>query len=413
MNIWSFLLQTLTVSAVGLLLLAVKRIFADKLPANWQYGIWTVLALRIIIPVNPKRYVLLPLPAFTEMLKTAAEKHLSSAYSSPYVPITSKLNFSLAKPQSITDFLFIVYLAGVIAFLLHFLVSYLRLRRLLKKGSPISEGMQEKLSSVCAEYNLKPCRAVETDGLKSAFICGIFSPVMVLPAGDDTDEKVLLHELLHLKHKDAAQNVFWYILRAVHWCNPFLQYIFSRINGDAEALCDSRTLSLLDGEQRREYGAILLSVANEKYASAPGTTSVSNGGKNISRRIMSIVRFKTFPKGTALAAVCIALVIASASLVGKANAYSSDDYGIKVFPELYILRGRRQRQESTAVKHRPPRLTLMQKAFCFTTGIIFCTPLRFRLSPKLKRSLNKRGTLSLGKDKKPKAISKQIRAITL
>ncbi|MFR5782593.1 MAG: hypothetical protein ACLUEK_12565 [Oscillospiraceae bacterium] len=61
-------------------------------------------------------------------------------------------------------------------------------------------------------------------------------------------------------------------------------------------------------------------MANVKYARAPGTSSISNGGRNISRRIAAIVRFKLYPRGMALASVCIVLVLAAPLLLGTASA---------------------------------------------------------------------------------------------
>ena len=46
-NLWAFLLQTLYVTGVGLLLLAIKTLLKDKLSPRWQYAVWSVLALRI------------------------------------------------------------------------------------------------------------------------------------------------------------------------------------------------------------------------------------------------------------------------------------------------------------------------------------------------------------------------------
>jgi beta-lactamase regulating signal transducer with metallopeptidase domain len=86
--------------------------------------------------------------------------------------------------------------------------------------------------------------------------------------------------------------------------------VFNRIENDMESLCDSRVLERLEGEERRLYGGILLAMASEKYARVPGTTSISNGGRNISRRIEALVRFRKYPKGMGLVSVCIALVLA-------------------------------------------------------------------------------------------------------
>ena len=72
-NIWDFLLQTLSVSLTAILLWIVKRIFEDKLSPRWQYGIWSILALRILIPVQSSRYILPKLALWTEALKAMIE----------------------------------------------------------------------------------------------------------------------------------------------------------------------------------------------------------------------------------------------------------------------------------------------------------------------------------------------------
>lgn len=47
-NIWSFLLQTLSVSLIGLLLLVVKLLLRNRLSPRWQYAVWGVLAVRLM-----------------------------------------------------------------------------------------------------------------------------------------------------------------------------------------------------------------------------------------------------------------------------------------------------------------------------------------------------------------------------
>lgn len=82
-NIWEFLLQTISVSLVAGLILIVKNIFKDKLTPRWQYGIWILLILRIFLPVKADKFVLLPFGIYLEMLKNYIENFLSSAYTQP------------------------------------------------------------------------------------------------------------------------------------------------------------------------------------------------------------------------------------------------------------------------------------------------------------------------------------------
>ena len=319
-NIWEFLLQTLTVSLAAAVLLIVKYLLADKLSPRWQYGVWGLLALRALIPAGMTRQVLLPLPVWVDMWKTAAERGLGSAYASPWSPLDagSVLPLPSGAPRSLTDWLFLVYVLGVLGWLLWKLAAYARLRLVLRRGTPASAEVSARLAAVCEKYGLRSCRAVEVEGLPTAFVCGVIRPVLALPRGG-ADDKVLLHELLHLKYFDAAQGIFWCLIRALHWCDPFMHYVLDRVGNDLESLCDQRVLERLEGEERREYGGILLGMANAKYARAPGTSSISNGGKNISRRIAAIVRFKLYPRGMALASVCIVLVLAAPLLLGSAG----------------------------------------------------------------------------------------------
>lgn len=319
-NIWAFLLQTLTVSLAAAVLLIVKYLLADKLSPRWQYGVWGLLALRALIPAGMTRQVLLPLPVWVDMWKTAAERGLGSAYASPWSPLDagSVLPLPSGAPRSLTDWLFLVYVLGVLGWLLWKAAAYARLRLVLRRGTPASAEVSARLAAVCEKYGLRPCRAVEVEGLPTAFVCGVIRPVLALPRGG-ADDKVLLHELLHLKYFDAAQGIFWCLIRALHWCDPFMHYVLDRVGNDLESLCDQRVLERLEGEERREYGGILLGMANAKYARAPGTSSISNGGKNISRRIAAIVRFKLYPRGMALASVCIVLVLAAPLLLGSAG----------------------------------------------------------------------------------------------
>ena len=321
-NLWGFLLQTSYITLVGGLLLLVKWLLRDKLPPRWQYFVWIILAVRIVIPVNTTgNIVLLPLPLWVETLKTLVEQGLSSAYTSFYevIRLTAPIPWLKGRPVSVTDWLFVLYVAGVAAALARYLVSYLRLRRLLRQGIPgEEEGIVEQVRAVGAQYRLPVCPVVVLPGLPSPMVCGVLRPVLALPAEEGLDDHVLLHELLHIKYFDALQNAFWSLCRALHWCNPVIQWMLNRVGNDQEALCDQRVLERLEGEERRRYGIALLAMANDRYPRAPGTTSISNGGRNISRRIEAIVGFQRYPKGMVLASVCVTLLLLSATMTGTA-----------------------------------------------------------------------------------------------
>ena len=321
-NLWAFLLQTLYVAGVGLLLLAIKTLLKDKLSPRWQYAVWAVLALRILLPAyTGKYYVLLPLPLWVETAKVMVEPHWASAYTNVYeaTQVTSPIPWLTGAPVSLSDWLFLLYVVGVVVTLLWYLISWLRLCLLLRQGTPVPADVQEQIERIGKTYACKTCRAIELTGLPSPMVCGVFRPVLALPKGKALDDHVILHELLHLNYKDALQNVFWCFCRTLHWCNPIVRLLLNRVGNDMESLCDQRVLERLRGEDRRNYGISLLAMANDKYPRAVGTTSLSNGGKNIAQRIEAIVRFKRYPRGMALASVCVVVVLAASCLVGMVD----------------------------------------------------------------------------------------------
>lgn len=308
-DIWGFLLQTLTASGVAVLLLIVKRMFRDKLPPQWQFSIWGILGLVLLIPAGLSgRYVLINWPWLVETAKTVIAGDYGLTRVVAPIPMPP-----LAAPATAAQWLYCLYLAGVLALLARYVISYIRLRLALRRGRP---AVPEQVNRVAEQYGLRACRAVEVPGLTSAFICGVFRPILVLPTGAAVDDKVILHELLHRKQRDTAWGLVICCFRCVHWCNPLLWYCADQASNDLEARCDQRVLELLEGEDRRDYGHILLSMANEKYARAPGTSSMANGGKNIRQRIEAIVRFKKYPSGMALASICVAIALGAPLLLG-------------------------------------------------------------------------------------------------
>lgn len=309
-DFWSFLLQTLTASGAAALLLLLKAIFRDKMSPRWQFAVWGVLGLVLLLPAGRGgRYTLLNWPFLVELLRSRLTGEYGAlAHVAAPIPLPT-----LTVPRTAADWLFALYFLGVAFFLLRYLISYIRLRLALKKGRP---AQAEWVRAAAERYGLQSCPAVEVEGLPSAFICGVLRPVLALPAGTETEEKVLLHELLHLKYRDAAWGLVICFFRCLHWCNPLLWYCADRAGNDLESLCDQRVLERLEGEDRRDYGRILLSMADEKYARAPGTSSMANGGKNIRRRIEAIARFKRYPAGMGLVSVCMLLVLAAPLAAG-------------------------------------------------------------------------------------------------
>ena len=317
-DIWSFLLQTLTVSGAAVLLLGVKALFKDKLPPKWQFGVWIVLGVLLLLPAGlGGRYRLFHWQVFVEFLKLSVGDYSFTKVWFPF-PVINKL------PETVTDWIFAGYVCGVVVSVLRYAVSYVKLRSVLRRGSMLSLERTNHIREIAERYGVRIGRIIEVPGLSGAFVCGVLRPVLVLSEGEEPDDKIILHELFHLRNKDTLWNVIICMFRCLHWCNPLLIYCADRAINDMESRCDQYVLEQLEGEERREYGHILLSMANDRFARTSGSTCINNGGKKIGKRIEAIARFKKYPKGMGLVSVCVVILLALPLVMGVQPAVARE-----------------------------------------------------------------------------------------
>lgn len=321
-DIWGFFLQTLTISGIAVLLLIIKELFKDKLPPKWHFAVWSVLGISFLIPAGFNgRYILFNWQLVVEFIKLIFGEYSFTRITLPFPYINSA-------PQTIADWLFLIYFIGIIVCIVKYFVSYIRLGILLRKGnSPVDETVS-RVRDVAEKYKIKTCRIVEVPMLPTAFVFGIIKPVLAIPTDKEIDDKVILHELLHLKNKDTLWSMVICFLRCLHWCNPLVSYCANRAINDMESRCDQHVLELLEGEERRDYGHILLSMSNDKFSKTPGSTCINNGGKNVRERIEAIARFKKYPVGMGLVSSCaiIALVFSLVVGVQATSVYDKDNH---------------------------------------------------------------------------------------
>ncbi|XCP85776.1 M56 family metallopeptidase [Roseburia hominis] len=309
-DIWGFLFQTLTASGVAVLLLVIKALFKDKLSPKWHFAVWGVLGIMILIPAGFNgRYTLFQWQVLVEVIKSWFGDYSFTRVLYP-IPILSTI------PRTIIQWIFAGYILGVIVHIIIYIASYIRLLLILRNGSKPCEELAARIRQIAALQKVRPGRVVEVPGLPSAFVCGIIRPILAVPANKDIDDKVILHELLHMKYKDTLWSVVICLLRCIHWCNPLLIFCADQAINDMEARCDQHVLEQLEGEERRDYGRILLSMANDRFAKTPGSTCINNGGKNIRERIETIARFKKYPVGMSLVSVCVIILLTLSLVVG-------------------------------------------------------------------------------------------------
>ena len=340
-NIWMVLQQTAAASLAALFLLILQRIFLDKLSPRWQYGVWLVLLLRLLVPAGfGGRPTVLDVTFWVETLRTRVELGLNSAYSTPFaasLPAAPVPLLPAGAPASWTDWAFLIYCAGVVLWAAWFVVSAVRLSLRVRDGVPVEGERRAAIEALAKQQRLPmPRRIVECRWARTPFVLGVVRPALVLPMGWALDEKVVLHELLHLKYRDVWAGWLTTALRCLHWCNPFLWFVFDKTGNDRESLCDQRVLERLEGEDRRDYGRCLLAMADDKAMRTPGATTMANGARAVKARIEAIARFKRFPQGMGLVSGCIVFALSLSLVAGVPVSAAGEETTVRASQEVEI-----------------------------------------------------------------------------
>ncbi|MDY3618745.1 M56 family metallopeptidase [Agathobaculum sp.] len=315
---FSLILQwSLAASAVAGLLLLVKWLFREHLTAKWHYLVWLILLARLVIPPWAAF-----MPASTLGVQSAADvgkaaKAISgcagqalSGGRDAAVPVVHLgggcyerlYEVSGARLPGWTDtldrVLFWVWAAGAAALLLYLLALGLwltvRARRYPKAGAAFAARAAGLMGRVCAGNGPEPVRVRLAPDGDTPYVCGAFLPVLVVPAimADTLDDKVLLHELVHIVRHDVLKNYVFMAFRCLHWFNPFLWRVFGGVSDDCETACDECVLELLDPEEHIAYGRALLDMVQPRFRYRMGTSCIANGASNIRRRIVRVTRHK-------------------------------------------------------------------------------------------------------------------------
>src|SRR5699024_1558207 len=187
-NIWMVLQQTAAATLTALFLLILQRIFLDKLSPRWQYGVWLVLLLRLLVPAGfGGRPTVLDVTFWVETLRTRVELGLNSAYSTPFAASLPAAPVPLppaGAPTSWTDWAFLIYCAGVVLWAAWFVAGAVRLSLRVRGGVPVEGERRAAMEALAKQQRLPmPRRIVECRWARTPFVVGVVRPALVLPMG--------------------------------------------------------------------------------------------------------------------------------------------------------------------------------------------------------------------------------------
>ncbi len=355
-----FLSMSVSGSLLILLLLLGKRFLQNKISRQWQYYIWLIVVLRLLLPFGPetslmgKTYQAVDL-AITQAvslpqqqpiqnkpvqgssggnLAPAVEAELDSErLSGPTDDLTA------ARPlQDIwalfIDHIWLVWLVAALGLLIRKITIYQGFMRYIGAGlAPVSNTeMLNRLSIIAEQSGVKrPIELCVNPLVSSPLLIGFFHPCIVLPS-ENIPEKdfqyIILHELIHYKRRDMFYKWLVQVTVCLHWFNPLAHLMSREMTKACEFSCDEAVLAKMGCDSAQDYGKTLLDAmaAVGKYKESLGAVTLSENKRLLKERLEAIMRFKGRSKTARLLAVVLALcVVLGAAFIGVYPVLATSD----------------------------------------------------------------------------------------
>lgn len=277
--------MSIAASWLVLALLILRTTVLKKTPKWIIVLLWGLVAIRLLCPLTIKSALsLIPsadtIPLDIEMatkptidsgisLINEAVNPLLSSFAPSQDALTS------ANPLQIwIPFATIIWLIGIVAFLIYMVFSYWRLHKTVATAVLYQENIYLS-ENVC-----------------SAFVAGIIKPRIYLPFNvNERDLKAIVaHEKAHIQRKDHWWKLLGYFLLAIYWFNPLMWLAYHLLLRDIELACDERAIKDFNNEQRADYAQALLTCSVNHHL--PASCPLAFGEVGVKERVRSVMNHR-------------------------------------------------------------------------------------------------------------------------
>ncbi len=325
----SLLNMSFSAAVLIVAIVVIRAHLLHKLPKKTFLALWGVALYRLLIPFEfSSRFSIY---SVVNILKGRVSKGDFPLSEIPIMPgnmampgNTAITETAAALPGEVYTYIspfMIIWLIGLAAFALFFLVTHLRCRREYKTELPVDHAFVRLWQQ---EHQLwRKIQIRQSDRISAPLTYGIFRPVVLLPKQTDwTDETrlcyVLTHEFAHIRRFDTLIKLIMAVAFCVHWFNPFVWLMYVLANRDIELSCDETVVQTFGGMTKSAYASTLIELEEKKSRLTP---LVNNFSKNaIEERIVSIMKIKKISIVGILLAFTLVITTASVFATNAAPA---------------------------------------------------------------------------------------------
>ncbi|HEX3760909.1 MAG TPA: M56 family metallopeptidase [Kofleriaceae bacterium] len=242
---------------VALVAFAIVR--GGQLRPGWRAAVWLVVLVKFVLPWGPA------LPWSLADLFAALSHHDNRGGAIVVEAAGPAVAPHVSAVWSITA---VAWLTGAAIVLARALVAQHRVVRAARRAPLAPLHTQALLAS----FAQRPPRLVVGDAAVGPHVVGILRPIIVVPPELVSDPVLLcpalLHELAHVRRRDALARWVQLVAGAVFFFWPVVRLVSRRLDLAREAACDAWALEVSE-VPRPAYARLLVRVAQLQAAAAP------------------------------------------------------------------------------------------------------------------------------------------------
>ena len=220
--------------------------------------------------------------------------------------------------------LLLLWAIGCLGGLVSLAVGHLRFRTLVRRAHPLEDPLWIRdLAAVGSRLGLRrDVRLLVSEAAGTPMTGGFRKAVILLPASSATWESerrtvVLMHEVVHVRRRDALRQLLSGIVLSLYWFHPLCWVASMLAAASREEACDERVLEL--GSRPSEYARHLMSLATGPTSArlpAAALSMARQSPSRLERRIMAILR----PRRPRPSALFSGALLAVTGLLGLSTA---------------------------------------------------------------------------------------------
>ena len=255
-------------AAQGTLLAAIGLVLARHRRPNWQAAVWLVVIVKLALPWGPAMpYSLSDVIELLRGTSSPAAAHLTATQLASAVPAPS----APVGPAIAWILLGIAWAAGSAFVLARTAIAMRRASQRARSGQPAPASVVRVLAQLAELAGVRAPRLVLGSDRVGPHVVGILRPIIVVPPAlvDDPDllRAALLHELAHVRRKDALARLVQAWVVALFFFFPVVRAVTRRLDLAREAACDAWALEA--GQlSRPAYARLLVQMAQLRTAAA-------------------------------------------------------------------------------------------------------------------------------------------------